>query len=186
MNDQTKTKPLNPVTSVERVKSLTSGDLNDLCDATEAAIKGGGGFGWVNLPPRDVLERYWQGVMTIPARILFVARLDGVICGTCQLVKPPANNEAQSFSLHLTTNFVAPWARGHGLAKMLLQEAEKAALQDGYSVINLDVRETMNRAIETYESMGYVRFGTHPQYAKVNGEIIKGYYYYKVIDLQAG
>lgn len=185
MSDQIKKKPVNPTTSVERVKSLSAGDLNDLCDATEAAIKSGGGFGWVNLPTRDVLERYWQGVIAMPSRILFVARLDGMICGTCQLVKPPPNNEAQSFSLNLTTNFVAPWARGHGLAKKLLAEAEKAALGDGYSVINLDVRETMTRAIETYESMGFMKFGTHPCYARVNGEIIKGIYYYKVIDPKA-
>lgn len=182
MNDQTKAKPINPVASVEQVKHLAVGDLSDLCDATDAAIKGGGGFGWVHLPERDVLERYWNGVMTMPARILFVARLDGMICGTCQLIKPPLNNEAQSFSLQLTTNFVAPWARGHGLAQMLLSEAEKIALKDGFSVINLDVRETMTRAIEIYENFGFVRFGTHPHYAKVDGQILKGYYYSKVID----
>lgn len=185
MNDQTKAKPVNPVISVERVQSLSHGDLNDLCDATDAAIKSGGGFGWVSLPARDVLERYWNGVMTMPARILFVARLDGMICGTCQLIKPPLNNEAQSFSVQLTTNFVAPWARGHGLAPMLLREAEKIALKEGFSVINLDVRETMTRAIELYENFGFVRFGTHPHYAKVDGQMLKGYYYSKLINPKA-
>lgn len=182
MNDQTKMKPLVPAPRVERVEgALPSGDLNDLCDATEAAIEGGGGFGWVELPARDVLERYWQGVVTMPARILFVARLDGVICGSCQLVKPPLNNEAQAHAVQLTTNFVAPWARGHGLAKMLVQKAEEDARSEGFSVINLDVRETMTRAIELYESLGFVRLGMHPHYAAVNGETVRGFYYYKVI-----
>lgn len=182
MSDRTNPKSMKTAPTVERVEDLAPGDLNDLCDATDAAIKGGGGFGWVHLPARDMLERYWQGVTAMPARILFVARLDGMICGTCQLVKPPVNNEAQSFAIHLTTNFVAPWARGHGLAKMLIDAAEKTALKEGFSVINLDVRETMTRAIELYESAGYTRFGTHPAYARVDGEVLKGFYYYKIID----
>ena len=181
MSDQTKLKPLPPEACVEHIKSLHNNDLNDLCDATDSAIEGGGGFGWVDLPSRDILERYWQGVLTMPSRELFVARLDSVICGTCQLLKPPANNEAQSFAVQLTTNFVAPWARGHGLARMLIESAEEFAKEDGFSVINLDIRETLDKAMKLYESMGYQRIGTHPYYAKVNGEVLKGYYYTKLI-----
>jgi ribosomal protein S18 acetylase RimI-like enzyme len=179
MSDQTKIKPAKPVTSVEQVRELSAPDLNDLCDATDAAIEAGGGFGWVKLPARETLERYWQGVLTMPARMMFVARLDGVICGSLQLVTPPKNNEAQSFSVQLTANFMAPWARGHGLARMLVEAAEEKARAAGFSVINLDVRETQEAAIKLYESMGYTMFGTHPRYAQVNGEIIKGRYYYK-------
>lgn len=185
MTDQINMKPLEPAPVVERVEELTPGELQDLCDATDAAIEGGGGFGWLELPAREILERFWQGVLAMPSRILFVARLDNVICGTCQLVKPPVNNEAQAHAVQLTTNFVAPWARGHGLASMLIEAAEKTALKEGFSVINLDVRETMTSAIKLYESHNYVRIGMHPYYAKVNGEAVKGYYYTKVIDPKA-
>lgn len=181
MSDQTKLKPLEPVPTVERLNAFQAGDLNDLCDATDAAIEGGGGFGWVKLPARDILERYWQGVVTMPARDLFVARLDGVICGTCQLVKPPVNNEAQSFAVQLTTNFVAPWARGFGLAKLLILEAEKFARDEGYEVINLDLRETLTQAMALYENLGYKRIGEHPYYAKVDDKVLKGYYYTKML-----
>jgi ribosomal protein S18 acetylase RimI-like enzyme len=185
MTDQTKTKTLNPVMLVERVEQLAGNELNDLCDATDAAIEGGGGFGWLKKPNRDILERYWKGVVTMPARILLVARLDGVICGTCQLWKPPMNNEAQRHIVTLTTNFVAPWSRGHGLAKMLVEKAEEVAREEGFAVINLEVRETMARAIEIYESLGYVRFGMHPYSVRLENQILKGYYYYKVIDPKA-
>lgn len=181
MSDMTNAQAATPVTTVEHIETLSSGDLNDLCDATDAAIEGGGGFGWVKLPARDILERYWQGVLAMPTRDLFVARLDGVICGTCQLIKPPANNEAQRFAVQLTTNFIAPWARGYGLAKMLLEVVEKKARTDGYDVINLDIRETMERAITLYEKMGYERIGTHPYYAKIDEKVLKGYYYTKLI-----
>ncbi|MCK6418752.1 MAG: GNAT family N-acetyltransferase [Alphaproteobacteria bacterium] len=150
---------LKPLPKVERLIAFTSNDLNDLCDATDAAIVGGGGFGWTHIPSRDILERFWQGVVAMPSRILLVARLDGVICGTCQLIKPTVNNEAQAHAVQLTTNFVAPWARGHGLARQLLREAENVARKEGFSVINLDVRETMIAAIELYETSGFQRFG---------------------------
>lgn len=181
MTDGLKIQAAPPVPSVEHLTQLTAGDLNDLCDATDAAIESGGGFGWTSLPARETLERFWQGVLVMPARILFVARLDGVICGTCQLVKPPVNNEAQAHALQLTTNFVAPWARGHGLATLLLKKAEETAKKDGYKVINLDVRDTLQGAIKLYEAQGYQRFGTHPHYAEVDGQVIKGHYYTKNI-----
>jgi ribosomal protein S18 acetylase RimI-like enzyme len=182
MSDQTKIKPLEPVLAVERIDELSVNDLNDLCDATDAAIQSGGGFGWVDLPSREILERYWYGVVTMPARMLFVARLDGVICGTCQLVKPPSNNQAQALAATLTTHFVTPWARGHGLARKLLNKVEEEALREGFAVINLDVRETMAEAISLYESVGFVRIGTHPYYARVHDKVLKGHYYYKAID----
>jgi ribosomal protein S18 acetylase RimI-like enzyme len=182
MSDQSQLKQ-EPTVGVEFIEEqLPQNDLNDLCDATDAAIEAGGGFGWVNLPSRDILESYWKGVITAPTRQLFVARLDGVICGTTQVVLPPKNNEAQGHIVQLTTNFVAPWARGYGLAKMLLQEVEKKAVQDGYAVINLDVRETMDKAISLYESMGYKEFGLHPYSVRAKGETIKSKHYYKVIN----
>ncbi|MCB9988093.1 MAG: GNAT family N-acetyltransferase [Rhodospirillales bacterium] len=178
--------PAGPAASVELVTELSPADMNDLCDATDAAIESGGGFGWVHLPAREVLESYWSGVITVPARLLFVARLDGVICGTAQVVLPPKNNEAQSFAVTLTTNFVAPWARKYGLARMLIEEVENWLRSNGYGVINLDVRETMTAAIALYEGMGYICYGTHPCYARIDGKIIAGRCYYKMIDPSLG
>ncbi len=172
---------LTPVATVELASSLSAGEMQDLCDSTDAAIENGGGFGWVKLPAREILERYWSGVLSMPQRRLFLARLDGVICGTCQLMLPNKNNEAQSFAVQLTAHFVAPWARGHGLARLLLEQAEQQAREEGFAVINLDVRDTQDAAIKLYESMGYECIGAHPYYAQVNGEIIRGRYYTKLL-----
>lgn len=182
MSDQTKIKPIKTEIGVEHITKLSPGDLNDLCDATDEAVKAGGGFGWVTLPSREILERYWEGVITMPSRMLFVARLDGVICGTAQIIMPPRNNEAQSFAVNLTTNFVTPWARSHGLARKLLQKVEETVIKEGFAIINLDVRETLEAAIKLYESSGYVHIGTHPHYARVKGHVVRGRYYYKVVN----
>lgn len=174
---------LKPIPSVELiVDPLSMTDLNDLCDATDAAIEAGGGFGWIRLPNRDILERFWQGVIAMPARMLFVARLDGVICGAAQVIKPAKNNEAQAFAVQLTGLFISPWARGQGLSRRLLDYIEKTVLKEGYSVINLDLRETQEAAIALYESTGYELIGKHPFYARVSDKVVAGRYYYKLLD----
>lgn len=176
-------KSSTPKIAVEHIlEPLSQNDLNDLCDAAEAAIEGGGGFGWVHTPERSTMERYWQGVITAPTRWLFIARLDGVICGTTQLILPPGNNEAQGHAVQMTTNFVAPWARGNGISRLLLENVEAKAKQAGYAIINLDVRSTMEHAITLYEGMGYQRFGEHPYSVRVNGKTISSYYYFKNIN----
>lgn len=170
-----------PEIRVELVESLGLADLHDICDAAEAAIRDGGGFGWLKPPDDDVLEAYWRGVILIPERHLLVGRLDGVIAGSCQILVPTRNNEAQSFACNLTTNFVAPWARGHGLSAKLIEAAEDHARVSGFQVLNLDVRETQIAAIRLYERLGYVRFGSHPHYARVAGRDVAGHFYYKTL-----
>jgi ribosomal protein S18 acetylase RimI-like enzyme len=170
-----------PQKSVEILSSLVNGDLHELCDATEAAIEDGGGFGWLKPPPRKVLEDYWHGVMLIPERVLIIGRIDGVVASSCQIVRPPKNNEAQSFACQLTTFFVSPWARGFGLAPMMLNEAESFCRNKGHQMINLDVRSTQESAIRRYEGAGFVHFGTNPKYAVVDGQYVPGYFYYKEI-----
>jgi len=165
--------------TMDRLTGFHGPDLHDVCDAAEAAIQHGGGFGWLNTPPRQTMEAYWRGVLLVPERELFVGRLDGTIAGSAQLVRPPRNNEAQSLTAQLTTFFVAPWARGHGLAPALVAGVADAARAHGLRVLNLDVRETQTRAIEVVEEAGFVRWGTHPHYAWADGRWVDGYFYYK-------
>lgn len=164
---------------VEVATRLKAGDLDDLCEAAELAIKAEGGFGWLEPPPREVMERYWRGVLAVPERTLFVGRVDGTIAGSVQLVRPPRNNEAQAMAVHVTTAFMAPWARGNGLARMLLEAAEVRALEDGFAIINMDVRETQTAAIALCETLGYTRWGSHPRYAQVDGRFVAGIFYFK-------
>src|SRR6185437_12808449 len=163
---------------VERITEFTDDDLHALCEATDAAIIDGGGFGWLNPPGRRALETYFRGVLLVPERELFVARLNGGIVGSAHLVRPPRNNEAQAFAAHLMHSFIAPYARGHGLARLLTLEVEERARDLGYHVLNLDVRETQDAAIQLYERLGYVRWGVHPEYALVRGKVVRGFHYY--------
>jgi ribosomal protein S18 acetylase RimI-like enzyme len=169
------------VAAVERLAEFTDDDLHALCEAADAAIIDGGGFGWISPPGRLALERYFRGLLLVPERELFVARLDGTVVGSAQLVRPPRNNEAQAFAATLMHAFIAPYARGHGLARALTLRVEEAARALGYHVLNLDVRETQGAAIRLYESLNYIRWGVHPAYARVAGETIRGFHYYKIL-----
>ena len=171
-----------PFVSVGELTQFSGPDLDDLCEATESAIVEGGGFGWLKPPPRQVLENYWKGVLLVPERHLVVGRLDGIIAGSAQLSRTPRNNEAQAFAGQLTSAFVAPWARGRGLGRGIVGEIERLARELGLMVLNLDLRATQSAAIGLYESMNYRRWGTHPVYARVEGRVVPGYYYYKILD----
>ena len=168
-----------PELLVEHLKRFNDNDLHALCEATDAAIIDGGGFGWVTPPGRRALETYFRGVLLVPERELFVARLNGEIVGSAILVRPPRNNEAQAFAASLMHSYIAPYARGHGLARMLTAWVEERSRELGYHILNLDVRETQTVAIAMYESHGYVCWGEHPEYALVRGKSVKGLFYYK-------
>ena len=85
----------NPKIQVDVTKSINDTDLADLCNITEQAINAGGGFGWLRVPPRKVLIKYWKGTMLVPHRKLIVGRLNKVIAGTLQLIFQPPNDEVQ-------------------------------------------------------------------------------------------
>jgi ribosomal protein S18 acetylase RimI-like enzyme len=168
--------------TVEHLTQYTGTDLDDLCEATESAIVEGGGFGWLKVPARQVLESYWKGVLLVPERRLVVGRLDGVIAGSVLLSRAPRNNEAQAFAGTVSALFVAPWARRRGIGRGVVTGLERLARELGLTVLNLDLRDTQRAAIGLYESLGYRRWGTHPCYAQVDGRIIAGHYYYKRLD----
>jgi ribosomal protein S18 acetylase RimI-like enzyme len=168
--------------AVERVERLSDADLADLAEATDAAIIEGGGFGWVEPQGRAALERHFRGVLLVPERELFVARLQGHVVGSALLVRPPRNNEAQAFAATLTHAYVAPYARGYGLARLMVSKVEERAAALGHRVINLDVRETQATAIALFRSLGYQHWGTHPFYARVGGQTVAGLYYMKTLE----
>ena len=175
-----------PSLLVEHVTELHEDDMQALCEATNAAILDGGGFGWVSPPGQQALERYFRGVMLVPERELFVGRGDGIITGSAQLVRQPRNNEAQAFAAAIMHAFVAPFARGQGLARLMTTRIEDRARFLNYRVMNLDVRETQTAAIALYESLGYTRWGEHPEYARVRGQTLRGFFYTKPLRKPAG
>ena len=168
--------------TVEKTTTFKRGELDELTAATMDAIKEGIGFGWVNPPPKNKVKDYWKGVLLIPNRWLFLGRYKGLIAGSLQVVTFSSTNEASIFRVFIDTHFVATWARGHGLARLLIEEAEKECRLNNFSHVLLDVRETQKRAIKLYEQIGYKQWGELPVYHRLaNTEMVSGKYFYKYL-----
>ena len=175
-------KPIAHKLLAEKKTTLSPTELEELSIATEDAIRDGIGFNWMAPPMRETLESYWNGVLMVPSRSLFGGKLDGIVAASVQLLRPSKTKETQAFAATVEAHFVAPWARGHGLAKMLLETAEREAAKDGFSVINLSVRETQERALRVYRENGYTEWGTMPFYEYVNAGMVSGHFFYKKLD----
>ncbi|WP_040509491.1 1-(5-phosphoribosyl)-5-[(5-phosphoribosylamino)methylideneamino]imidazole-4-carboxamide isomerase [Gluconobacter morbifer] len=166
----------------ERVVSpLSAEDMDILIEATTAGILDGGGFGWVQPPGSQALTRYFEGLLLVPERSLYIVRENGIICGAGQLVRPPASYEAHARTAHLTGFFVAPYARGRGLGRALVETMLKGARSMGCKVVNCDVRETHVAAIGLFRSLGFEHWGTHPYYARIGGQTVRGLFLSKLV-----
>ena len=165
--------------AVESLVKISETDLADLCNITEQAIKAGGGFGWLTIPPIETLKRYWNGIVLIKTNKLIVVRLNGGIASALQIYFNPLNNEAQKNISKIKSHFVAPWARGYGLAKAMIDQAVEISKENNKKSIQLDIRETQSAAIKLFENKGFVKWGENPSYAFINGTKVKGFYYYK-------
>ena len=165
--------------SVDNIETLTDVDLADLCNITEQAIKAGGGFGWLRVPTRDVLIDYWTKRTNDKYIKLIVGRLNGVIAGTLQLAYEAPNIESRKNIAQIKRHFVAPWARGYGLAKSMIDFSEQKAKEDNIKSIQLAVRETQEAAMQLFSSKNYKIWGENPYYAFINGGFVKGIYFFK-------
>jgi|TARA_B100001741_G_scaffold299691_1_gene286312 ribosomal protein S18 acetylase RimI-like enzyme len=165
--------------SVDSLKNLSEVDLADLCNITEQAINAGGGFGWLRVPTREVLNEYWRKITEDKLSYLIVGRLKGVIAGTLQLSYEAPNIESRKNIAQIKRHFVAPWARGYGLAKSMIDFSEKKAKEDNIKSIQLAVRETQDAAVQLFSSKNYKIWGENPYYAFINGSFVKGIYFFK-------
>ena len=143
--------------SVDNIETLTDVDLADLCNITEQAIKAGGGFGWLRVPTRYILTDYWTKRTNDKYIKLIVGRLNCVIAGTLQLAYEAPNIESRKNIARIRRQFVAPWARGYGLAKTMIDYTEQIAKEDNIKSLQLAVRETQDAAIKLFTGKNYTK-----------------------------
>tara|TARA_Y100000768_G_scaffold363637_1_gene323427 strand:+ start:386 stop:922 length:537 start_codon:yes stop_codon:yes gene_type:complete len=165
--------------SVDTLNELSEVDLADLCNITEQAINAGGGFGWLRVPTREILNEYWNKITEDGFTNLIVGRLNGVIAGTLQLSYEAPNIESRKNIAQIKRHFVAPWARGYGLAKSMIDFSEKRAKEDNIKSIQLSVRETQEAAVQLFSNKDYKVWGENQYYAFINGSFVKGIYFFK-------
>lgn len=92
-------------------------------------------------------------------RIFLVLLIDKTVAGYCLILLHKGTRLARLYSIA-----IAGSARGKGLGKRLLTEAEELATDQGRLYMRLEVARNNRRAIRLYESMGYMIFGEKQDY----------------------
>ncbi|MBS4172220.1 GNAT family N-acetyltransferase [Bacillus sp. FJAT-49736] len=150
--------------------------LYELSDLLKLVVDDGASIGF--LPPLDFSEakKYWLCVLAQNV-ILIAAKINQRIVGSVQLhlcTKENGNHRAEIAKL-----MTHPDYRSKGIGKSLVQMAENRAIHEGRSLIVLDTREG-DPSNNLYTSLGYIRVGRIPDYAKSeNGNLDATVLYYK-------
>lgn len=144
------------------------------------AVDSGASVGF--LPPLDREEsmNYWHSViaaMRENARVLLVALEGESIQGSVQLaLETRANGDHRAEAMKL---FVHRRARRRGLARALMAEVESTARKLGRTLLVMDTRKG-GEAERMCETLGYIRFGEVPKYARsAGGELHTTVFFYR-------
>jgi GNAT superfamily N-acetyltransferase len=144
-----------------------SDDLDQLAQVLHAAVHAGASVGFVLPFPVEDARAFWSGkvlpAVASGARRMLVARREGRIAGTVQLILEMLPN--QRHRAEVAKLLVHPEARRLGIARLLMTAAENIARSEGRTLLTLDTR-TGDLAEPLYLSMGYVRAGVIPRYAR--------------------
>ncbi|QJP14323.1 GNAT family N-acetyltransferase [Starkeya sp. ORNL1] len=136
-----------------------------LTDVLIDCVEGGASVSFMWPLAREKAEAFWHGVADGVARgdrVLLVARADGEIVGTVQMVF--AGPENQPHRGDIAKMLVKRTARRTGLGAALMDAAERAAREAGLTLLILDTTSGL-AADRLYRRLGWVPFGEVPGHA---------------------
>ncbi|MUG89607.1 1-(5-phosphoribosyl)-5-[(5-phosphoribosylamino)methylideneamino]imidazole-4-carboxamide isomerase [Bombella sp. ESL0385] len=167
--------------------TIEEDDLESLIESTTAAILNEGVFNWHTPPEAGVLRRFFQGLLLVPERDLFIVRApDNSICGAAILAHATARSELYGASATITAFFIVPYERNKGLGTLLLHKVIACARAGGAHVLDCRVRETLPDAIALLTSLGFTHWGTHPYFARIGDRTVRGLFFSKLLVPEGG
>jgi ribosomal protein S18 acetylase RimI-like enzyme len=140
-----------------RTRKAEPGDVDVLTDLEQRV------FATDRLSRRS-LRRFLKS----PSAEVVVAEQGAQLAGTAIVLFRPRSVVARLYSIA-----VAPPMGGRGVAQMLLEAAEAAALARGCRAIRLEVHQTNHAAISRYRKSGYREFGRHRGYYEDGGDALR-------------
>ena len=130
------------------------------------------------------LDRYWTSVaaeIDARRRTLIAAQHGDLVAGMVQVVPDTATNGRHRAEVQKLV--VAETERGRGLARQLLEAAEKAARSSDITLLYLSTHAHMP-AVELYRATGWHEIGNVPGWAIVpGGQAVENVFFWKPVVL---
>lgn len=158
------------------IRPLDAAAAPRLAEILTETVAAGGSVHFMDPVPPGAARAYWDSALADPGRIVLGGFQAGQLEGTVTLwLDTPPN---QPFRGEVWKLMVAPAARGRGIARALMLEAQQLAVAHGRTLLNLDTA-TEGGASELYENLGWTRAGVIPDYAyKPRGGLVGTAIYY--------
>ena len=165
--------------TIERVHAPTDEIVSGLAELLLDAVADNAGISFMAGLARGEAEAWWRSVLdkATARTVVLIARRDDAIVGTVQL--QPAWPPNQPHRADVAKLMVHTRARRGGVARLLMQELERHARAQNFTLLLLDtVRE--GAAEQLYAGMGWVRVGVVPNFAyNPDGTLCDTVFFYK-------
>ncbi len=160
--------------------SRTPQHVAALADILVQTVAAGGSVSFMHPLATDRAHAFWEQSLAAAdrgERVVLGARSAGGLVGTVTLLLDcPENQPHRAEIAKLMTH---PSARGRGVARALVQEAERIAVRRRRTLVTLDTAAE-DGAAGFYEQLGYCRVGAIPDYAlKPHGGLVATIIYFK-------
>ena len=164
---------------IESVDAATDDVAQELAAVLIDAVSGGASVSFMSDLQFDDAVEWWRKTLSAsPSRaVVLVARDEQGIVGTVQLQPSWAPNQVHRADV--AKLIVHRRARGRGIARTLMQEIERHAREQRFTLLVLDTCKG-SAAERLYTSLGWVRVGVIPRYAlNPDGTPCDTVYFYK-------
>jgi len=156
--------------------------ISELADLIIEIVANGGSVSFMHPLAKQTATAFWEASLASAdrgERIVLGAREDGKLIATVSLLlNCPENQPHRAEIAKLMTHMNR---RGHGVARSLVTEAERIAVEKGRTLLNLDTAADEGAA-GFYESLGFHKSGVIPDYAlKPHGGLTDTIIYWKRI-----
>ena len=145
-------------------------------------VANGGNISFMHPVPPALAHAFWEDALSAAERgerVVFGAYVGDLLVGTTTLLYMWMPN--QPHRAEIAKMMTRVQCRGKGVARALLQVAERTAIESGRTLLTLDTAAEDGGA-PFYEKLGFQRAGVIPDYAlKPFGGLTGTIFYYKQI-----
>ena len=165
--------------AIKEVTIIDEALIESLADLLIKVVQNDASIGFI-LPLSKVdAIAYWQTLLNDNI-ILWIATIEGQLCGTIQLHlvnKPNGSHRCEVAKLMVSPNFCR-----RGIGRKLMLTLEQRAIDERRTLIVMDTRQG-DPSNRLYQSLGYIQAGQIPNFARsIDGKLEPTVFYFKQLE----